>query len=134
MKVQCPTCNTTYRLTKVPSAKVAETCKKCWHMFNVEPPNVQKEIQQPKVKPQKALQQIKSQKSSEGDRPHDRSTWHGRKRLVWVSLLVLWPVGLYGLWKSSQFSSKFKAVVTALREKRGVRVPRRSQVKKINFI
>jgi hypothetical protein len=42
------------------------------------------------------------------------STWYDNKRFVSALLIAFFPAGLYGLWKSSQFSSRTKGIITGL--------------------
>lgn len=102
MKVKCPACNTMYRLTKVPSAKVMATCKKCGQKFHIEPPNVRKadiqnRIRQPEVQPKNVIKQSKPQKGRKANRPHDGSRWYERKGLVLVLTLLVTGVVAVGI-------------------------------------
>ena len=65
MTLECPFCNTKYRLKKVPSAKVMATCKKCGQKFQVDPPDVSTQIteqQEKKTKSVKEAPQVYKQK------------------------------------------------------------------------
>lgn len=42
------------------------------------------------------------------------SAWYDNKRFVSALLFAFFPAGLYGLWKSSRFSSRTKGIITGL--------------------
>jgi len=42
------------------------------------------------------------------------TTWYDNKRFVSALLIAFFPVGLYGLWKSSRFSYQTKGIITGL--------------------
>lgn len=80
MKIECPYCNTKYSLTKLPSAKVVATCKKCGQEFQYDPLNVFKQIN-----PQQ------DEKTKSADKT---SKWYKRKGFVLTMVLILVVIGV----------------------------------------
>jgi tetratricopeptide (TPR) repeat protein len=80
MELECPYCNTKYRLTKVPSAKVMATCKKCGQKFQFNPPN--------------AIKQIKPQQEEKTKSAQETSQWYKRKGLILTMVLTLLVIGV----------------------------------------
>ncbi len=60
----------------------------------------------------KVTQPSTTHRSRQARRVRKESPWYDRNWLVLVSLFALWPVGLYGLWKSSHFSIRTKSFLT----------------------
>lgn len=65
MTLECPFCNTKYRLKKMPAVKVMATCKKCGQKFQFDPPDASKQItqqQEEKIKSVEETPQVYRQK------------------------------------------------------------------------
>jgi hypothetical protein len=121
VKVQCPNCKTIYKLAKAPASTIKTICRKCGRKIAIDPilteqAGSQKGGHQTKrtAKPRDVLADIRMQRQERGEGAEDDLKWHEQRGVVWASLLLFFPVGLFVLWRSRRFSRKGKVAVSAI--------------------